>query len=466
MTSVLRRARILLIRVLRGLAHRIERPLAGQPTEPAPSWAPPELPRWVAEELAALAPMENELLPPGTDWRRYHYYSVPCEPAAGRFYFRLLEHLPEDRYDVVFLVPWLKPGGADRGTLHHLRALREIDPQWKILVLATEPAESPWADRVPVGVDFVAAGLLAHDAHFHQQVAAVTRLLIQLRPRVVHNINSRVGWELVKQHGLALRHHSTLVASLFCDDFTPDGLAVGYARDYLRDTYREFATVFCDNTVYPRIWNRELGVPATTFTVLPFPYDGVIADGACRQGEGRRILWAGRFDRQKRPDVLLSIAKGMPDVQFDVHGTEVLSQGVLPEMRELGALPNVTMHGAFRSFDAIVSPEHCAYLMTTSWEGLPTILLDAFAAGLPVVAPPVGGIIDLVPPAQLVDNPDDVAGFMKLLRHFIDNAADRRLVCGSQIEQLRSERSWQLFVDRLCGCGYFGTRQPASLGMT
>lgn len=467
----MRRARRFLIRALRWAARRLESgslPGSGLMPEPAPGWAPPALPTWVEDEIQALAPMEHELLPPGSDCTRYAFYSVPSDPIAGHYYFRLLQQLPRTEYDVVFLVPWLKPGGADRGTLHHMRALLEINPELRILVLATEPAKSPWLERVPFGIDVVQSGLLSEGVDFQHQVAAITRLLVQIQPKVVHNINSRVGWDSIKQHGLALRQTSILLASLFCDDYTPAGVAVGYARDFLRDTYEHLDTVFCDNTVYPRIWNRELGVPLATFTVLPFPYDGVIPAANDQSAKGAsadrpRVLWAGRFDRQKRPDVLLAIARRMQDVMFDVHGASVLSHSPLPELVELRALPNVKVYDAFSDFRDIVRPDHCAYLMTTSWEGLPTILLDAFANGLPVIAPPVGGITDLVPESQLVSHPDDVDGYVDLLRRFIDDPSDRNVTSKRQLEELANERSWAMFVARMRSLGYFNETAESPL---
>ncbi|GIW56373.1 MAG: hypothetical protein KatS3mg082_2777 [Nitrospiraceae bacterium] len=58
---------------------------------------------------------------------------------------------------------------------------------------------------------------------------------------------------------------------------------------------------------------------------------------------------------------------------------------------KLQSLPNVTMHGAFSRLEDVVLPEHFAYLHTTAWEGVPTILFDVAAAGVPICAPKVGG---------------------------------------------------------------------------
>ena len=80
--------------------------------------------------------------------------------------------------------------------------------------------------------------------------------------------------------------------------------------------------------------------------VLPFPYDGDIAKipatAISRQGAGH-VLWAGRLDRQKRPDVLAKIAVRMPDVHFDVYGAAVMSHAGDDSVALLSGLPNVCL---------------------------------------------------------------------------------------------------------------------------
>src|SRR2546427_12561914 len=82
------------------------------------------------------------------------------------------------------------------------------------------------------------------------------------------------SWDAILRHGLALTQHSRLFASLFCDDYDQRMNPVGYARDYLRYCYPHLSTVICDNSRYPQIWSRELGIPRGSFTFIPFPYDG------------------------------------------------------------------------------------------------------------------------------------------------------------------------------------------------
>lgn len=412
----------------------------------------PQMPSWLVEEAVALAQIEPELLSPHGDTLHYQHYGIPVIPRPGEVYREVMQEIGRKAYSHVMIIPWLVPGGADRGALYHLKAWSESVSPAQILVITTEPNHSPWADKLPPGVRLVEFGRLMGELNFDVQVQLMIRLLVQLKPAVIHNINSRVAWQSIKLAGLALRQRSILFASLFCDDYNSSMVPVGYARAYLRECYKHIETVFCDNSVYPSIWSRELGVPINSFTVLPFPYDREWSESiATLQSVDRpRILWAGRLDRQKRPDVLAAIALKLPSFHFDVHGVAVISAGD-PAQEQLRELPNVTMHGPFKRLEDVVRPDHVAYLHTSAWEGVPTILFDVAAAGLPIVAPDVGGIRDFVDQSWLVEDFEDVATFSRKLTELATSTELRAQLRSSQYMKLARDRSWIAFTSSLHG---------------
>jgi glycosyltransferase involved in cell wall biosynthesis len=410
------------------------------------------MPHWLQEEMTKLAALEPELLPPGTDINRYAFYAVPMNVAAGEVYARLADAIGAQPYSHVLLVPWLKQGGADRGILYHASAIAESNPAARILVLSTENSPSPWASRLPTQSTHVDFGQHAASLDFNQQVAVMVRILVQLRAPTVHLVNSRVGWEAILRHGLALTQHSRLFASIFCDDYDLKMNPVGYARDYLRYCYPYLSTVICDNSRYPQIWSRELGVPASLFTVVPFPYDGQVpalpTSGLTSVGADR-VLWAGRLDRQKRPDLLAAIAARMPDVHFDVYGAQVMSGAAAQDLGALRSLDNVTLHGEFQRLESVADANHFAYLHTTAWEGTPTILFDVAAARLPICAPAVGGIIDFLAPQDLIELPDDIDAFVRRLEQLRGSAKLRDELVQRQLESLARNRQWRSFTGGL-----------------
>lgn len=415
----------------------------------------PSMPKWLQDEILDIGHLDPDLVPAGGSLERYQFYSVPSLPAAGTAYFELTRRLGGNAYTHVLVIPWLKQGGADRGILYHAKALLESVEGCRLLVLGTEPAESPWAARLPSGATYVCLGHIVGHLPLDEQARVLVRLLVQQRPQVIHIVNSQVGWEVVRQYGLALRQHSALYASLFCDDYDQRMMPVGYARNYLRDCYGAFNTIFCDNSQYPRIWNEDLGIPLRVFTVLPFPYDGevpALGTSARSKPGADRVLWAGRLDRQKRPDILAGIAESMPHVNFDVFGAQVMT-GDDAAMERLKELPNVKLHGEFQRLEAVASADHFAYLHTTAWEGTPTILFDVASAMLPICAPAVGGIVDFLDPESLVADYEDVAAFVAQLEMLRVSAEARQQRVEQQLSMLYQTRQWDGFCSRLAASG-------------
>ncbi|WP_313457089.1 glycosyltransferase [Stenotrophomonas sp.] len=408
----------------------------------------PVMPAWLRDEMHAQAMLEPDLLGEHGSPDRFAYYRVPHLVKPGEVYRRLVQAVGMAPCSHVMTVPWLVRGGADRGALLHLQAWVEVLPAERVVLLLTEPAPSTWLDRVPEGVRIIRFGEIVSELTPEDQVRLLTRLLVQMQPAVVHNINSPAAWQAIESFGLALRQHTSLFASLFCDDHDANGVPVGHARRYLRSCHSHLSRVFCDNTVYPGIWARELGVPADLFRVLKFPLSRPITRkaGPFLLPAAGRILWAGRFDRQKRPDLLLAIARRLPDVEFDVHG--VMDVGhPHPAVEQLKGLPNVTLRGPFSQFGDIVSDAHAALLFTTEWEGLPTLLLDAAACGVPIVAPAVGGIGDLIESDWLVQDLEDVDAFTTRLRQLLADRTLREVRRQRQYEALSQDRSWPAFSD-------------------
>lgn len=438
-------------------ARRVYARLFGQGESPAspvasPLSGVPAMPHWLEDEMRKLAALEPELLPPGMDIGRYAFYSVPMDVAAGEVYTRLADKIGAEPYTHVLLVPWLKQGGADRGILYYVSAIVDNDPAARVLVLTTEHSSSPWASRLPEQATHVDFGELVTAIDFNKQVAVLARVLIQLRAPLVHLVNSRVGWEAIVRHGLALTQHSRLYASIFCDDYDLRMNPVGYARDYLRYCYPYLSAVICDNSRYPQAWSRELGVPASLFKVVRFPYDGQVPElsaGALTAAGADRVLWAGRLDRQKRPDILAAIARRMPDVHFDVYGAQVMSGGAAQDLSLLTSLANVTLHGEFQRLESVAAESHFAYLHTTAWEGTPTILFDVAAARLPICAPAVGGIVDFLASQDLIRNHEDIDAFVNRLEQLRGSATLRGELVQRQLVSLANERHWSSFTATL-----------------
>lgn len=367
---------------------------------------PPKLmrtmPEWAIHDMQDLSLHVDPLLNPSEFLQTFPQarYTPTHWTDAGKAYRTILDRVGNRRFETILLVPWLKRGGADLGALHHARLCCE-DLGQRTIVIATEASESPWARRLPDGVLFLDIGreLGGLSSVLGEAEIVLARLLIQLAPQRVHIINSHSAWRMLERFGLAIRQQSRIFASLYCDELTAGGRADGLAQRYLPKTSQWLDAVITDNSASPETWCRMLGTRRDLFKVVHFPApNATAAQNAALQP--RRVLWASRLERQKRPELLVEIATRVQDLHWDVYGSPL--SGDDPHLSALSKLGNVTLHGSFDQFEDIVSPEHVAYVYTTAWDGLPNVLLEAASAGLPIVAPDIGGIRDLVPAEWLL----------------------------------------------------------------
>ena len=102
--------------------------------------------------------------------------------AAGQWYIQLLEETGDQPLTHVFLLPWLKAGGADLVALHHITTLsREFGAQ--ILVVLTEDTDSPWLQHLPASVTTLHFGQGSSSLDSAQAQVVLMRLLLKVQPR-------------------------------------------------------------------------------------------------------------------------------------------------------------------------------------------------------------------------------------------------------------------------------------------
>lgn len=165
------------------------------------------------------------------------------------------------------------------------------------------------------------------------------------------------------------------------------------------------------------------------------------------------IGWVGRMSREKGADVLLEALSLLPgpdagtiDVSFVGDGPDrselqsrAAEQGLAPQIHWHGQVPDAAR--LFRAFDLLV--------LSSRTEGTPIVLLEALAAGVPVVATRVGGVPDVVTEAEalLVDSedPHGLARAIRAVREAPDAAAARTR---RGKERLRSEYALDPWLSR------------------
>jgi glycosyltransferase involved in cell wall biosynthesis len=158
----------------------------------------------------------------------------------------------------------------------------------------------------------------------------------------------------------------------------------------------------------------------------------------------RRVITVGRLDAEKNPLLLADAmarlaADGGPPWRLEVYGEGPLAAELARRIEELGLQDVVTLRG-YVGIDAGLREayDRADVFLHVSWtEGMPQVLIEAFAARLPTVATDVGGVAALANGAALLVPPGDAQAVADALRRLADDEGLRtRLVeAGTVIAQ-------------------------------
>ena len=214
------------------------------------------------------------------------------------------------------------------------------------------------------------------------------------------------------------------------------GLRVSVLRLARDLELRRAAHVFC-----PSAYLRELaiswGVPPGRVSVLPNPapvLPALAPRDELRHGlglSGGTLAFAGRLTAQKSLGLALEAVAAVDGVSLVIAGEgderEPLERrarelGVADRVRFIGAQPRERVLELFRAADAAV--------LSSSWENFPHSVVEALAAGTPVVATDVGGVAEVVRDGEnglLVPAGDGSAFAAAVRRYFSDDALRARL---------------------------------------
>jgi glycosyltransferase involved in cell wall biosynthesis len=162
-----------------------------------------------------------------------------------------------------------------------------------------------------------------------------------------------------------------------------------------------------------------------------------------RRAGGNTVLYLGRLDRNKGIydllRVIASLRSAIPDVQLVCAG-----DGELEEVRrcaaELGIEDSVNLTGWIGTEDKARWLKRADVFVLPSYaEGLPMSVLEAMAAGMPVLASAVGGIPDVITDGVngFLSAPGDRAMVERLLRRLLLDAPLRARVGAAARETAR-----------------------------
>jgi glycosyltransferase involved in cell wall biosynthesis len=296
------------------------------------------------------------------------------------------------------------------------------------------------------------------------------------RRAVIHLHVSHV-WSDVVTTFVALLGRRPLV-SHFHMDTPPSGrwglVFVLYKKLLLGWLLRRAGTVIALSEEQAELLTARYRVPAERIRIIPngvsaeFFDDATATDSAgVATGEPApfRLLFVGRLAAQKDLPLLLSTAQILgPQVTVDIVGDGELRR----EITELAAaLPSGRAHlwGTLSGAPLLARyREADAFVMTSQREGMPLALLEAMAAGLPIVAGDVQGLREFVGGVGLLVGDRTAAGFADQIRRLIEDPALRKKLSRASSAAVQSRR-WDALVDQVLDAYALANGGPVMPGL-
>jgi glycosyltransferase involved in cell wall biosynthesis len=292
---------------------------------------------------------------------------------------------------IAFFLPTLAGGGAERVALNLLKGMLEREIH---LDLVLADATGPYLDQVPDGVRLIDLGT----GRVTKAIPALAKYLKETKPVAMlshmnhANVAAILARELARSKAkLVVVEHDTLSAvksELSRSRFVPPAMKWLYPRATSIVGVSQGVSTDLDS---------ELGFrPGTVKTVYnPVISPDLLAKAGApvdhpwfEPGQPPVFLAVGRFTPQKDFSNLIQafgILSKQKDARLMILGEGDLRGELEAEIKSLGLDAKISLPGFVQNPYAYMS-KSTAFVLSSRWEGLPTVLIEAMACGCAVVA--------------------------------------------------------------------------------
>jgi glycosyltransferase involved in cell wall biosynthesis len=187
-------------------------------------------------------------------------------------------------------------------------------------------------------------------------------------------------------------------------------------------------------------------------------YESLPSPDAARRNVGlpvdRRIVMAvGRLDRAKNYPLLVeasaSMLRSFPETLFVLVGEGPERRRIEAEINNLGVEKSWVLLGQRMDVpDCLAGAD--LFAMSSAWEGFPVAIVEAMAAGLPIVATNVAGVVEVIDHEEnglLVEN-GSTAQFSDALCRLANDAVFARRLGTRARQQALTEYDLESYMDR------------------
>lgn len=300
------------------------------------------------------------------------------------------------RIPILYIAPWIDFGGTDKNTIDWFRKIDRERFAPSLITTQASPnrrlAEiAEYAEEIWVLPDLMDA---------EEMPAFILDFVVSREVQAVHLMNSRLGFDLLPDL-TAIERAPGIVVQLHVEEADRSG----YVR-YVTTRYGNLVDRFSVTSEHLAAAVRDYGIPPDRIEVI---YIGVDAEEEFSpervepieglDDDRFHVLFPARIVQQKDPLLMVEVAGALRDqgVRFQIHvlGEGDLEDAVKSRVAELKLEDEVKIH------PPTATPQRWyagadAVLLTSEFEGVPAVVFEAMAMGVPVVASALPGNSELL----------------------------------------------------------------------
>jgi glycosyltransferase involved in cell wall biosynthesis len=362
------------------------------------------------------------------------------------------------KLNYLMLLPLFSMGGGELVTMDFIYTIIHENKQNGILLLVTDKNYIKNSFDIPENVLIIVLDEFLESITYSSKKVFIFDLINLIRPDVIHNINSDVMWNLIIEKGDHIRSIAKLYSNIFCFQYNMQMERIGYAEQYLQKAIPYLDGLLSDNKrfISDAINEYHLNEYSEKFHCLYTPAQITslnspdIVKERINQYPGKRktrnrlrCVWAGRLDEEKRWSQFLQIVERASCYDFEMYG-----QAVIDQQKEIPQYPNLNFRGGFKSsIEEFILNDFDVFLFTSRWEGLPTTLIATGSCGIPIIAPVVGGVGEIITTETGYPLPEQatVNDFLEALKEVESDPYEASRRARNLLDLVLSQHSWEQF---------------------
>ncbi len=388
-------------------------------------------PTWMTNEWRHIHRIDNTIFPAKDLLKHLPWYNSR-NIVPGIKYSQLIQSFSKQP-DTLMFVPHLIKGGADMLFINYPNELARLHPDWHIAMLQTEAKESVWRDKLSDNIDFIDLFKLFRGLDQDTQFRLLATLVTQNSIKRIIIGNSQLAYDFISKYQTLIKRLDIAVYCFaFGEEFDEEGRLWGHIHTGIPRIYPVIHRIVTDNQNTVAKLVNEYAFDPEKFRVHYQPTTATTHAPISNEHTPLKVLWASRVCKQKRPDILKDVSNLLDPAKFTFDAYGQLEEGLTAEYFNNS---RVTYRGTFNGIATLPTDQYDIFLYTSEGDGVPNILQEITASGLPIVASNVGGIREFIMTDKtgiLVEDHNKIEDYAEAIKQLDDVPLRHKLANGAQ----------------------------------